>query len=153
MELTFRTCSLQTQGAAKAEGGVQQLWNATLALQQQAGALLALHANAGVQLQAAKFIEHLVVMFTDVSLPCTRPGSAAISHQPIASAGPLARPAIVSSSLAIEKAENSDWHAPHPMNCACLSDMWRSELMLLLMQSRPPLPPSSSSRVQQRCLQ
>ena len=91
---------MQSQGALKAEGGVQQLWDATLALQQQAGALLASHANAGVRLQAAKFIEHLVIMFTDTSLPCTQSGSAAISHQPIASAGPLARPAIVSSSLA-----------------------------------------------------
>eukprot|EP00891_Asterochloris_glomerata_P003602 jgi/Astpho2/3602/Aster-06896 len=50
---------LESQGALKAEGGVQQLWHATLALQQQAGALLASHANPGVWLQAAKFIEHL----------------------------------------------------------------------------------------------
>lgn len=154
--MTICLSTLQSQGALKAEGGVQQLWHATLALQQQAGALLASHANPGVRLQAAKFIEHLVIMFTDISLPCARPGSAAISQQPIACAGPLARPAIVSSSLAFEKAWISGWQAPqrvHLMNCACLSDMWPSEPMLLLMQSCPPLPHSSSSRVQQQCLQ
>ena len=104
--------TLQYQGALKAEGGVQQLWDATVALQQHAGALLASHANAGVRLQAAKFIEHLVIMFTDSSLPCTQPGSAAISHQPTASAGPLARPATVSSILAVENPCISDWRAP-----------------------------------------
>eukprot|EP00891_Asterochloris_glomerata_P003600 jgi/Astpho2/3600/Aster-06894 len=58
----------QSQGALKAEGGVQQLWDATLALQQQAGALLASHANAGVRLQAAKFIEHLLVKEAEAQL-------------------------------------------------------------------------------------
>ena len=96
--------TLQSHGALKAEGGVQQLWDATLALQQHAGALLASHANAGVRLQAAKFIEHLVNLFTDSSLPCTRPGSPVISHQPKASAGPLVKPVTVSSSLAFAKA-------------------------------------------------
>ena len=69
-EMTICLSTLESQGALKAEGGVQQLWHATLALQQQAGALLASHANPGVWLQAAKFIEHLVIMLTDISLPC-----------------------------------------------------------------------------------
>lgn len=87
------------------------------------------HTVPGVRLQATKFLEHIVLLFTADSVPVLAPGGKTISMQRLASLKTVLTPAAVSScsKLSSENLGHLSNNASAVKCNNCTADMTKHE--------------------------